>query len=721
MKVLMLSKAFQHQIQKIVLKQVVFGITLMTGLSFSVEATVLPNFQTVKQNFDSSELVLLSDRGEWLDSIRTQFHKRQFPWLRLQTVSPIFIKSLMEAEDQGFYEHQGVEWRRILQASVNQLLSKLIHTKKFGASTLTMQLADLLKKQELQLTARHKDCFDKWNQILLAQEIEKTWTKAEILEAYLNLVPFQGECVGLWCASNYLFKHSPDALTESESKLLAHLIRSPNQDLTKLQSTLTQIPETQSKYQKSPHLAYHYLRQQSRPSRQSLVTATANSMVQPTTQTIHSTLNKNFQIKVTEILEQQLAQLKNQNVRHAAAVIWDYRSQAYKAYVGGLQNAQSQDSFEVDGVQALRQAGSTLKPFLYGQALELGLVQKESQIDDSPARFDVDGFIYEPDNYNHRYFGMVPVRLALASSLNIPAIRVTEKVGVEEIVKTLKKFEFKIPQEAEHYGPSIALGSLDVTLEHLVQAYAKLAQHKVFSKKTILTLEDILSRSENRALSFGLDSPLTTSIQTVVKTGTSKDMRDNWCIGYNDRYVVGVWVGNHQGDPMWNVSGVSGAAIAWHDIMEYISKPTISRQLSGQLSQKSQLDFKSKSTSEAEPQNQILEVQTAEIILSPHAQQVIAIDPEIPADNQALPLRASSQIPFPRIWNIYIQDQLIYREVQKDSKQQIYFPLMTIQDFKKQGLLKNQKSYEVRLTLQKTQSTETPLKGSELTFKVVTF
>jgi penicillin-binding protein 1C len=240
----------------------------------------------------------------------------------------------------------------------------------------------------------------------------------------------------------------------------------------------------------------------------------------------------------------------------------------------------------VDGIRALRQAGSTLKPFLYATALERGYVTAASLVEDSPINLETAAGLYIPQNYDREFKGTVSVRTALASSLNVPAVRTLVLIGVDAFYEKLKTLGYdSLTQSADYYGYALALGSPEVSLIEQVNAYRTLANgglagalrftpqdpaqpwRRVISREAAFIISDILSDRAGRSVTFGLANPLGTPFWTAVKTGTSKNMRDNWCVGYSRRYTVGVWVGNFEGDPMWDVSGVTGAAPIWQDIM----------------------------------------------------------------------------------------------------------------------------------------------------------
>jgi penicillin-binding protein 1C len=291
-----------------------------------------------------------------------------------------------------------------------------------------------------------------------------------------------------------------------------------------------------------------------------------------------------LQRRAREILASHLSGLAGHNARDGAALVVDNVSGAVLAYVGS--GGPRSTARAVDGVQALRQAGSTLKPFLYELAIERRYLTAASLLADSPLSLDTANGVYLPQDYDHDFKGLVSVRTALASSLNVPAVRTLVLVGIEPFRNRLQDLGYRdIRHDGEYYGYSLALGSAEVSLWQEAQAYLTLArggesipltltpEHgtpnpaRVLPPAAVFIVSDILSDPAARAVTFGLSNHLDTPIWTAVKTGTSEDMRDNWCIGFSHRFTVAVWVGNFEGDSMHEVSGVSGAAPVWHDLM----------------------------------------------------------------------------------------------------------------------------------------------------------
>ncbi|MCA1852156.1 MAG: transglycosylase domain-containing protein, partial [Beggiatoa sp.] len=438
--------------------------------------------------------------------------------------------------------------------------------------------------------------------------LEAGWDKHRILETYLNLVSFRGELQGIAAASRGLFDKAPAGLDAAESWLLAALLGAPNATADRIAQRACRLASAagdprvchglsalaQAALHRPAHivpgvaLAPHVARRLLTDPEGS--TPPLPSGAGPTgAWQIASTLDGSLQRLAIMALRQKLRQLRGRNVRHGAVLAVDNASGEILAYVGN--SGEDEGTFYVDGVQAPRQAGSTLKPFLYALVLEARLLTAASPLEDSPVHLTTPTGLYVPENYDHASRGWVSLRTALAGSLNVPAVRALVLVGTERFVERLRALGFAhLRQEGDYYGYSLALGSAEVTLWELVNAYRSLANGGVSGVLTLrprpasgpakavmqegaaFIVSDILADRAARSVTFGLYSALGTTSPSAVKTGTSKDMRDNWCIGYSSRYTVGVWVGNFGGEPMHEVSGVTGAAPVWHEIMEHLHR-----------------------------------------------------------------------------------------------------------------------------------------------------
>jgi penicillin-binding protein 1C len=563
-------------------------VRCLVGLAATLPALAyaLPTYDEVRSTWVSTEGVLLDRHGDVIHELRVDMHGRRLEWVKLEDVSPAFIQTVIRAEDKRFYKHSGVDWLALGDAALDNLFS----SRTRGASTLSMQVAAML---EASLKARHghRTVGQKWDQIQAARDLEKKWTKRQILEAYLNLSTFRGEVQGVGAAARALFDKLPSGLDENESLILAVLLRGPNAQPETVAKRACTVAESfdpphscagvaQLAAQKLPGvpnlrpfaaLAPHVARR--------LVTAEARRVT--------STLDGPLQAFALDAVRRQLAQLDAQNVADAAVLVLDNASGEVLAYIGNS-GAESSARY-VDGVQAARQAGSTLKPFLYELVLEERVLTAASLLEDSPVNIVTPGGLYVPQNYDRDFKGLVSLRTALSSSLNVPAVRTLALLGTDLFVERLRALGFDyVTQEGDYYGYSLALGSAEVSLWQLANAYRTLAQGGVASPLRLLPGEpvpgtrvldraatyivtDILSDRLARSVTFGLDNTLATRYWAAVKTGTSKDMRDNWCVGFSSRYTVAVWVGNFDGSAMWDVSGITGAAPLWVEIMNHLN------------------------------------------------------------------------------------------------------------------------------------------------------
>jgi penicillin-binding protein 1C len=566
--------------------KLIFSVIVLALAGANVHA--IPAFDEVRAAYRSSDAELLDRHGEAIQSLRIDMAVRRLPWVALGDVSPALPAAVLQAEDQRFYEHNGVDW----SAAAKAAWDNLFRTRPRGASTVTMQLAALLDPA-LQPAAKGRSWGQKWDQVMAARELDAQWSKQQIMEAYLNMVSYRGELQGVGAAARSMFGKAPSGLDASESVILASLLRAPAagqkmvaQRACSLAHEL-QLPSTCSEIQLRIIMAW------SRPQlagKLAPAPQVAQQLLTRSGQAVRSTLDAGLQRHAQAVLRQQLAALNGRNVNDGAVIVLDNASGEILAYVGNAGGA------EVDGVAALRQAGSTLKPFLYELALERKQLTAASLMDDTAIDISTGSGMYAPQNYDKGYKGYVSARTSLASSLNVPAVRTLMMTGMERFHERLRDVGLSsLTQPAEYYGYSLALGSAEVSLLELANAYRTLANGGIYSAATLapqaanapksrrvldarasFIVSDILADRAARSLTFGLKNELATTFWAAVKTGTSKDMRDNWCMGYSEKYTVGVWVGNFNGQSMWDVSGVSGAAPVWRDVMDYLHRSTAS-------------------------------------------------------------------------------------------------------------------------------------------------
>ena len=637
------------------MKRLLVLFMLVTGTAHAV-----PTPAEVRASYRGSDAVLLDRHGEPLDAVRIDMKARRLPWVELSDMSASLPAAVMEAEDRRFMQHGGVDFAAIGQAA----LDNLFRTKARGASTITMQLAGLLDPA-LQGGAGGRTLGQKWNQARAAQELEGGWTKQQILEAYLNLAPFRGEVRGVAAASRALFGKAPSGLNRTESIILASLLRAP----MATQRTLTRRACALARDLKfdAPCSAidWELAKALTRPAALAVLTP-APQVAQKLLKTgnVKSTLDGDLQRFAQGALRQQLLSLRERNVRDGAVVVLDNASGEILAYVGNAGNS------EVDGVMALRQAGSTLKPFLYELAIERKLITAASVLDDSPVDIPTAAGMYVPQNYDKEFKGKVSTRTSLASSLNVPAVRTLQMTGLDRFYNRLREVGITtLDQPSEFYGYSLALGSAEVNLFELANAYRVLANgglagpatlqarpataHRVLDAGASFIVGDILSDRAARSLTFGLKNELATTFWSAVKTGTSKDMRDNWSIGFSSRYTVGVWVGNFDGASMWDVSGITGAAPVWRDVMDYLHQHqpskappappgVVRRTVHFEPALEAQRPEWFVAGTETGVVTVLADAQQVPRILYPGTGSIIAIDPDIPRDVERVYFQAQA-------------------------------------------------------------------------------
>ena len=588
------------------------ALLVAAGLA-APSAHAIPTYDEVRADFKPSDTLVLSREGEVLQRLRTDATVRRGQWVPLADVSPALRTALVLSEDKRFFEHSGVDWRAASAAAWGNLWNQ----RTRGASTLTMQLAGLLDGDWRQGPGG-RTVVQKLGQTVAAQVLDRRWRKDQILEAYLNLVPFRSELVGIDALSRTLFGKAAHGLDDREAAVAAALVRAPNarralvaqracgvlrdmqaqaaapraQRATTAQAAPARVDcdaldlFTTAALQRraydaseglAPHFARHLLRQRFGKDGGAAVP-----------ERVQSTLRAPLQRFAVASLQQHLRELRGRNVEDGAVLVLDNATGAVLAWVGS--SGPLSQAGEVDGVLALRQPGSTLKPFLYGQAIAERRLTAASLVDDSPAHIATAGGLYIPQNYDRQFKGWVSVRTALAASLNVPAVRTLVMVTPDAFHHQLRAVGLPLRESGDYFGYSLALGSPEVPLLHLTNAFRTLAntgRHSpvvlaapaqgrgpdfaaAMDPRAAFIVGDILSDGNARARTFGTDSVLATRFWTAVKTGTSKDMRDNWAVGWSERYTVGVWVGNASGAAMHDVSGTSGAAPVWAAVMGFL-------------------------------------------------------------------------------------------------------------------------------------------------------
>jgi penicillin-binding protein 1C len=586
-----LKKRWQRLIVKIFLAIFLVGITLQALPYLApIRAAELRQTSQAIQFRDRNQLLL----GTLLS--RDQNHTVAVP---LGQISPHFIQAMIAAEDQRFYHHGALDERAIGRAVLEALQARQFVS---GASTITMQLARMVEPHA------GKPLQGKLHEVWTACRLFAGMTRSEILEAYLNRLPMGSNIYGIEAASRIFFGTPASDLNLAQASLLAGLPNDPN--ALNPYSALDKLKQRQ-RYVLDRMVQDRFITPEQRdralneplslqPREQGLQFAPhfqfwlATQLPTQHPAEIQTTLDLPLQRFVESQVQQIVQSLSDHNVNHAAAIVIENRTGEVLAYVGSPNYFNTAIAGQNDGVQALRQPGSTLKPLLYEYALETGALKPNTILPDVPTHYAIPGAkLYSPEDYSETFQGPVRVRFAIANSLNIPAVRTLEKVGVEHFLKRLQQLGFRhLNQPADHYGLGLTLGSGEVSLWELAQAYLTLARggnaialqtwkpsdapspsQALLHRETAALITDMLSDRHARAKSFGVNSVLALPFAAAVKTGTSSDFRDTWTVGYTQDYTVATWVGNFDNSPMRQVSGVTGAAPLWQRILLKLHEP----------------------------------------------------------------------------------------------------------------------------------------------------
>jgi penicillin-binding protein 1C len=626
------------------------------------------------------------DRNNIPLSVSYQNRWNSYDYLPLHSIPPLLSQAFIVSEDQHFYQHHGIDWQARGMAFWNVLRHQKVSR---GASTLSEQVVRMLHP-------RPRTLWSKWMESVEVMRLEHQFSKPEILEFYLNEVPYAANRRGVFQAAQYYFNRDLSTLSDKEMLALIVLARAPSsydlyknpskidagilrlamrlQKLNRLNSaTLAQIQQEKFalKSPEQPVNAAHFV---------SYVRNQSPQLLDMSTKKIHTTLDSHLQKTVQELVDQRVKSLLSKGVHNAGALVVDHQTGEVMAWVVAGANRDPKTlivpSDKIDSVTTLRQPGSALKPFLYTLALELGWTPA-TIIEDSPLAEVIDHGYHQFENYSHRHYGDVTLRQALGNSLNIPAIRTIKHTGVARYLETLHTLGFNsLKQRHEFYDEGLALGNGEVSLFELVQAYTALAHHgqfrplkyimgsdtryeprRVFSDEATSLIANILSDPRARQLEFGAHSILNLPVQTAVKTGTSSDYHDAWVVGYNYRYVVGIWMGNLDHNPTDGVTGALGPALTLRSIFAELTKNQKTQPLflSPRLikaevcdNQKPQpcvtyseyfMDLPTTSSRVVEKK------QPTYKIIMPTPDLRVALDPRVSADKQQLPLQINMIYP----------------------------------------------------------------------------
>ncbi len=505
----------------------------------------------------------------------------------LEQVSPLLRRYLVFYEDRWFYYHPGFNPVALTRAFIQNLSSGKIVS---GGSTLTMQIARMTEPKK-------RTWYNKVIELFRALQLERRFSKNQLLEIYFNIAPYGGNIEGVAAASWLYFSKEPSQLSPGEAALLEVIPNSPSQlrpdlypkraqkardkVLTRLfarnmisadeyQEALSEeLPTTRQNW---PFIAPHF--------------SQGISNRYPQESRIYTTIDLNLQVFVEELLAVEVKSLKSKGITNAAAVIIDNRSHQLLAAVGSVEFFNERDKGQVNGYLASRSPGSALKPFVYALGLEKGLITPQHYLSDVPVVFSG----YSPENYDRTYTGLISAREALKRSLNVPAVDLLATLGGEALYELLRKAGFTTITPVNHYGLPMVLGGCEVNLLELTSLYSSLAcagtfyapqtrlgqsissPQNLFSPGVAFVITQILA--EVRRPDLPTCWEFSSLPKVAWKTGTSYGHKDAWSIGYDPRYTVGVWVGNFSGEGKAGLIGAETAAPLLFDIFNKLSSNT---------------------------------------------------------------------------------------------------------------------------------------------------
>ena len=517
--------------------------------------------------------IITDDNGEVIHAYLTSDDKWRMK-TELEEISPLLKQTIIAKEDKYFYSHPGINPFAIGRAFLKNI-SRMKRTS--GASTITMQVARALEPRKRNFSSKVIEMFR-------AFQLEMKYSKNEILQMYLNLVPYGGNIEGVKSASLLYFNKDPNHLSLAEITALSIIPNRPSSLVIGKNNSL--ILQERNRWLKKFAKDHLFTPKQIEDALQEPLLATRGTVPsylphlsyklkrQTPDDIIKTNIHLNTQLKIEKLVADYVRVLRLQNIKNAAVVVINNKTNKVISYAGSADFYDTTDGGQVNGAAAIRQPGSTLKPLLYALCIDNGLMTPKTVTTDVAVSYDG----YSPENYNQHFNGYVTMEYALEHSLNIPAVKSLKQLGKDELINKLSACNFRqVKKDRNKLGLSMILGGCGATLEELTGMYAAFSHEGIYTapsylqkdtgtrkKTTIMSpaaafmITEILSKV-NRP-DFPLNWQATEHMPKIAwKTGTSYGRRDAWSIGYNKNFTVGVWVGNFSGT---GVAGLSGAEIA---------------------------------------------------------------------------------------------------------------------------------------------------------------
>jgi penicillin-binding protein 1C len=508
-------------------------------------------------------------------------------WVALDDVSPQLIAAVVAAEDHRFWQHHGIDWRSLVRAMV---MNGLPGSRLSGASTISQQVIKLVYRRPLGLPSKAIE-------VLRAVVLEELMSKREILEQYVNRVPFGDRIQGVSRASQAYFGRPVSDLTVAQAALLAGIPQAPSateprrhlaRATRRRNVVLGRMRDTgvidDAAYATALHEPVRIVKAPVRPYEapryvDRALDAWAGGRATVQDGRLKTSLDLELQRAAEGAMRRAVGDLEARGVTNGAAMVVANQSGEVMAYVAAARRGEDAAAGQMDLLRRRRQPGSTLKPFVYALLFERGGTAATLLSDVAMPMTGAVGVSFTASDYDGLQRGPVRARTALASSLNLAALDAARRVGTDAVVARFRRLSFGGVVSAEHHGAAIVLGGIDISVEELAGAYVALArggagiplsiglqgsdaavEERLFEKQSAAVVTDILSDGRARADAFGSDLEDLAGGTFALKTGTSTGWRDAWAAVYDDRHTVVVWLGDPSGRALSEVSGFEGAA-----------------------------------------------------------------------------------------------------------------------------------------------------------------
>ena len=541
---------------------------LITAAALFILFVLLNRIFPVPSGIEYSTIIT-DNKGEVVHAFLTRDQQWRMK-TELNEISPLLRKTIIAKEDKYFYQHPGIN----LPAMARAFAKNLLHMKRTsGASTITMQVARALEPKK-------RTYLNKAIEMFRALQLEWKYSKDEILQLYLNLVPYGSNIEGVKSASILYFKKNPDHLSLAEITALSIIPNQPSTLVIGRNNDL--IVKERNRWLEKFAREKIFTQKEIQDALDEPLTATRGivpkyipqlsyRLKKKGTDIIRTHIDMNAQLTIEKLVADYSRSLTLKNIRNAAVIVIDNRTHHVITYVGSANFKDTIDDGQVNGAAAIRQPGSTLKPLLYGLCIDEGLLTPKTIITDVAVNYQG----YAPENYDKKFNGYVSMEYALEHSLNIPAVKSLRLLGKDKLVQKLADCNFQqIRKDQQKLGLSLILGGCGATLEELTGLYSAFANEGVYVQPSYIQSDSLRKRIKiltpaanfmiNETLSkvnrpdFPLNWQSTEHMPKIAwKTGTSYGRRDAWSIGYNKHYTIGIWAGNFSAQGIPELSGAN--------------------------------------------------------------------------------------------------------------------------------------------------------------------